>query len=252
MKRGPIIAIDGPVAAGKSTIARLVAARLGLRHLESGAMYRAVAWQAERLGLSEQDPEAVAACCQELKLRVESGPEGETRVFVGGREVTREIRDPRIGRLASRLSELPEVRRQLVALQRKLGEGGGIVVEGRDIQTVVFPDADLKIFLTASLSERARRRWLDLQSAQGRAIGRWCPRHPDGSASGGASKFGPSLEEVRVEIEARDARDRQRRDSPLRAAADAITVSTDGLEIEESVARILDLARQRLGLSAGC
>jgi cytidylate kinase len=225
MKRKPIIAIDGPAAAGKSTVARLVAERLGLRYLDSGAMYRALAWQVRRLGLREDDSQALAACCRDLPLRLEPGPHGASLVFVGDREISDAIRDPEIGELASRLSDRPEVRHHLVARQRELGAEGGIVIEGRDIQTVVFPGADLKVFLTASAAERARRRWLE---------------------SSGKGLHTP-LEEVRKEIEARDARDRGRRDSPLRAAPDAVTVDSDGLSIEQVVARIVARAEEKLG-----
>jgi cytidylate kinase len=220
--RRPCIAIDGPVAAGKSTIARRVAQGLGFIYVDTGAMYRALAWAVRAGDVSRDRPEAVVDLLERTDIELRPQPDGTNDVFVDGRDITGEIRSPDIGEMASKLSTLPAVRRRLVALQQEMAAGGGVVMEGRDIQTVVLPQAEVKIFLTASAEERAQRRWEELR----------------------ARGFEAKLEDVLAEIEARDRRDTTREDSPLKPAPDAVHLNTDGLTIEQVVARVLDIARE--------
>lgn len=221
MNRRPCIAIDGPVAAGKSTIARLVARALGHSYIDSGAMYRALAWAARQERTGPDQPERVRALLDRVQILLRPGPDQANLVFVNGRDVTDEIRSPEIGQLASQLSEMPEVRKRMVALQQEMTRQGGVVMEGRDIQTVVLPDAEVKIFLTASPEERARRRWRELQ----------------------ARGLEADFDEILADIRARDQRDSTRAHSPLRAAPDAVCLDTDGLTIEQVVERVLAIAR---------
>src|SRR5687768_5956239 len=190
-----IIAIDGPSGAGKGTIARAVAARLGYRHVDTGAMYRAVAWKAVRAGLDLRDEAAVAAL-SEAVFDLEDG-----RIAIDGEDVSHAIRTPAIDASATAVARLPGVRRALVARQREMGGDGGVVMEGRDIGTVVFPDADVKIYLDASPEERARRRAAD-------------PAHTSAATSG--------LAEVATALAERDKSDSTRAVSPLARAGDAV------------------------------
>jgi len=222
MKRKPTIAIDGPAGSGKTTIARLVAQRLGLTCVETGAMYRAAAWQARKLGLAADDAQALAAMTQRMDLSLDPLPDGRARVLLSGEDITADLRSPELEQLASRISTHAEVRRKLVELQKRMAAGGGVVMEGRDIQTVVLPDADVKIFLTASSEERARRRMKDLEAA------------------GRPARF----EDVLASVRDRDQRDQTRDASPLRAAPDAVIVDTDGMTIEQVVDRVVALAKQ--------
>jgi cytidylate kinase len=208
-----IIAIDGPSGAGKGTVARAVAARLGYRHLDTGAMYRAVAWKALHEGLDLADEAAVAALSERASFTLEGG-----RVEVDGHDVAAAIRTPAIDRAAAIVARHPAVRRALVRRQRALGAGGGVVMEGRDIGTVVFPDADVKIFLDASPEERARRRAND-------------PAHR-ASESGGLADVATALAE-------RDRIDSTRAVSPLARADDALHLETTGLDIEAVVAEVM-------------
>ena len=214
------IAIDGPAGAGKSTVARRVAAALQLTYIDTGAMYRAVAWKALQTGVATTDAEALANLAQSLNLRFSSlTPDMRQTVQVDGADVTDAIRTPQVSSVTSTISAFPALRRVIVAQQRRLGQvdARGVVLEGRDIGTVVFPDAQVKIFLTASDEERARRRVEDLQ------------------AKGMAVDYAQTLAEQRE----RDNRDSQRADSPLIAASDAILLNTDGLSIAQVVERIL-------------
>lgn len=214
MPRAPIIiAIDGPAGAGKSSIAGMVAATLGMTRVDTGAIYRSVTLVAlERQLRDDEIPEIVA----DLDLRFEGD-----RVFIDAREVTQEIRSPEVTAATSRVSALPAVRGGLLELQRRLGREAqnGAVMEGRDIGTVVFPDAEVKVFLTASATERARRRLKDLQAA-GEAV---------------------SLEEVQEAIETRDANDSSREAAPLKAPEDATWVDSTGKTPEQVVAEIVAL-----------
>jgi cytidylate kinase len=228
----PVIAIDGPSGAGKSTIARLVAARLGLEVLDTGAMYRAVALLALRDGLAPPLDEATASRVTEMarvhQIDVRSD-RGTTRVAIDGADVTAEIRSAECSTMASAVSAIPGVRRALVPIQRDYGASHGAVVEGRDMGTVVFPDAPVKVFLTATEDERARRRHRDL-TATGSTIG---------------------LEEVQRQQAARDLQDSSRTDSPLIVAEGAVVIDTTELSPDQVVDRIVALAEAAGGLSAG-
>lgn len=219
----PVLAIDGPAGAGKSTVARLAAERLGFTYVDTGAMYRAVALACQRAGVSWDDGEAAARVARSSELCFMRHGEGEPALHLDGEDVSREIRRPEMGEGASRVSVHPGVRERLVELQRALGRGGGVVMEGRDIQTHVFPDAEVKVFLTASAEERARRRVEQLTLK-----GLPCP----------------PIEEVLEGIRVRDARDAGREAAPLAAAPDATLVDTDGLSIEQVVDRLVALARE--------
>jgi cytidylate kinase len=208
-----IVAIDGPSGAGKGTVARAVASRLGYRHIDSGAMYRAIGWKALQEGLPLDDEQALTTLAMASPPEVDGG-----KVTIGGHDVTREIRTPEIDRAAASVARLPSVRAVLVRLQRAFGAGGGIVMEGRDIGTVVFPHADVKIYLDASPEERARRRASD-------------PAHSGGSMV---------VAEVATALTARDEIDRTRKTSPLYAAPDATHIDTTGKSIEEVVQNVLD------------
>lgn len=213
-----IIAIDGPSGAGKGTVARRVAETLGYRHVDTGAMYRAVAWAAVQRGLSLEDGPAVAAIAERAHIAV-----GDGRVAIDGTDVTDAIRTPIIDRAASFVARLAAVRAILVARQRTIGEPGDIVMEGRDIGTAVFPDADVKIYLDADPAERARRRAHD-------------PAH---------QAHGTSLAAVATALDERDAADRSRTASPLSMAADAVRLDTTRLTIAEAVAQVLALVEAR-------
>ena len=214
-----VVAIDGPSGAGKGTVAREVARRLGYRHVDTGAMYRAVAWKAldERIDLA--DEAEVAAIAARAAIDLAGG-----RVRIDGRDVTQAIRTAEIDGATSRVARLPRVREQLVARQRAMGERGGIVMEGRDIGTAVFPDADVKIYLDASAEERARRRASDAAHS--------------GSQAGQAA--------VAEAIQARDTADRTRAVSPLSIAADAVHIDTTAMPIEKVVDYVMGLVRSRL------
>ncbi len=208
-----VIAIDGPAGAGKSTVARAVAAELGFTFLDSGAMYRTVALAALEAGVDPDD----AAAATELAAGLEITLDGR-RVLLGERDVSEEIRSPEVTAAASRVSVHPEVRAAMVARQQALIAAGDYVAEGRDIGTVVSPDSPLKVFLTASDEERARRR---------------------------AAESGEDFESVLDEQRRRDARDEGREHGALRAADDAVTVDTTGIGLEEVVGRVVGLARER-------
>lgn len=218
------MAIDGPTAAGKSTVAREIARRLGYAYLDTGAMYRAVALVARRRGTRFSDHEALTLLARELAIEFTGSPDGG-RVLADGEDVTDAIRSPEVSEASSRVSTIPEVREAMVARQRVLAAAGGVVMEGRDIGTVVLPDAEVKVFLTASLEARAGR------------------RHAELAARGVAA----SLEEVRRQVADRDRRDETRAHSPLRPAPDAVTVDTTALTLEEAIAAVLDVVRRRTG-----
>ncbi len=216
------IAIDGPAGSGKSTVAKLVADRLGLTCVDSGAMYRGVAWRALQAGLSpESQPQAIGELAERLHMEFRRGEDNVARLFIDDEDASQAIRTPEVGKMSSVVSAIPEVRRHLSRRQREWGLNGGVVMEGRDIQTVVLPEADVKVFLTASDNERARRRLKDLE-AQGVTT---------------------TLDEVLRDIQARDRRDSTRAVAPLSKAPDAIEICTDGMTIEDVVSTIVDLAR---------
>jgi cytidylate kinase len=217
------IAIDGPAGAGKSTVAKRVAAALGYTYIDTGAMYRAVAWNALDRHVPTEDADAMTRLAEETPISFHSDPDGGQRVFVGPTDVTEAIRTPEVTRLSSPVSAISGVRRVLVAQQQAMGAGGGVVMEGRDIGTVVFPNAEVKVFLTASDMERARRRWRQLQQ-KGESV---------------------SLEQVFAQQRERDERDSSRADSPLSPAADAVLLDSDGLTVDQVVKRVLELAYAR-------
>jgi CMP/dCMP kinase len=211
-----IIAIDGPSGAGKGTVARAIASELGYRHVDSGAMYRAVGWKALRDGVPLDDEEAISQLAERSVIEVDA-----ERVTIDEVDVTRTIRTPMIDRAAAVVARLPKVRAVLVQRQRMMGAEKAIVMEGRDIGTVVFPSAEIKIFLDASPEERARRRASD-------------PAH-----SGAAA-----VTEVATLLSERDELDRTRKASPLLAAPDAIVIDTTGRSVREVVARVIDAIEQ--------
>jgi cytidylate kinase len=213
-----IIAIDGPSGAGKGTISRTISRHLGYRHIDTGAMYRAVAWKALHDALPLDGEPALAALAERAELVVEGGV-----VSIDGHDVTTAIRTADMDKAASAVARLPKVRAALVARQRALGAPGGVVMEGRDIGTVVFPNADLKIYLDASAEERARRRANDAAHT--------------GAQAGQAA--------VAAAIDARDHSDRTRTASPLTVAADAVVIDTTDMPIAEVVARVMELVEER-------
>jgi len=217
-----IIAIDGPSGSGKGTLARGLARALGYRHVDTGAMYRAVAWRAHQLGHALDDEDVIATLAATATLT-----QDDDRFTIDGHDVTRAIRTPDIDQSAARVARLPRVRAALVARQRALGAQGGVVMEGRDIGTVVFPDAHVKVYLDASAEERARRRASD-------------PAH-----TGALTDVG----DVRTAMAARDQSDTTRKVAPLQAAPDAVYLDTTGVGAEEVFARVLALVRARGALS---
>lgn len=217
-----IVAIDGPAGAGKSTIARHLAERFGLLNLESGAMYRAFALKALRSGTPVDNGAALDALAQNTIIHLEPSESGN-RVFLDGEEVTALLRDPAVTEAASKVSVFPPIRARMVRLQQELGERGGVVMEGRDIGTVVFPHAEVKIFLDAAPEVRGLRRYEQL---------------------GPAPVVQP--EEVVRELHARDERDRNRADSPLKPAPDAVILDSTNLTLDEVVNEAERIVREKL------
>jgi cytidylate kinase len=215
-----VIAIDGPAGAGKSTLARNLAAALGYRYVDTGAMYRAVGLAADERGIALDDAAALAALVDALTFELVPDPRGQ-RLHLDGRDVTEVIRAPESGERASRVAAIPEVRTRLVERQRAFGAAGGVVMDGRDIGTVVFPHADCKFFVTASVAERARRRAAELGAGD------------------------ENLPAIAREIEARDRRDSERAYAPLRAAPDAEIVDTTGQTAAEAAERVLGRVLER-------
>jgi cytidylate kinase len=220
-----VVAIDGPSGAGKSTVARRVAARLGWKYIDTGAMYRSIGLKADRQGIPLDDDPGLEALCRETALDLRAGADGSLRVFLDGEDVSEAIREHRVSSLASRVSARRPVREAMARYQRQLGCAAPSVLEGRDIGTVVFPDAPLKVFLTATDEERAARRTLELRMRGQQA----------------------NLEDVLHDIRRRDADDSSREHAPLRAAPDARLVDTTGLTAEDVADRIVALAREVLG-----
>lgn len=218
MSAKPVIAIDGPAGAGKSTVSRRIAQALGLRYVDTGAMYRVVGVLADRAGVDFGDDAALAALIDRLELRFDESDAG-VRVIANGRDLSTDIRSAAAGQLASKVSTNPVVRERLVALQRAMAVGGGVVMEGRDIGTVVLPQATMKIYLVASAEERARRRAAEL-SARGEAA---------------------DVAQMTRDIAERDRRDETRAHSPLRPADDAVRVDTTREPLEAVVRRVLAL-----------
>ncbi len=221
-----IITIDGPAGAGKSTVAKLLARRLGYSLLDTGAIYRSVAWIAQQEGVDGADAQALAEVARELDIRFAFSGE-ENRVFVRGEDVSAKIRTAEVSQGASRVSAHPPVRAALLDLQRRLGASGGVVVEGRDTGTVVFPGADAKFFLSATEAERAKRRVAELQRA------------------GAAADFEATLAEIRE----RDHRDASRDVAPMVPAEDAIILDSSAMPIDEVVETLAGHIRKRLNIA---
>jgi CMP/dCMP kinase len=215
-KKGPVIAIDGPSGAGKSTIAKLLARRLGYTYIDTGAMYRAIGWKAKRDGVDPADEGALARLCAGTEVTIRHDTDGQ-RVLVNGIDVTDAIRTPEMGMLASAVSKSPAVRARLLTLQRMLGEAGGVVMDGRDIGTVIFPGAEVKFYLDASAEERGRRRWQELKE-KGMDVDRTA---------------------ITEEIRARDLQDSSRSIAPLTRAADARYLDSSTMTINDVVAAML-------------
>lgn len=213
-----IVAIDGPAGSGKTTVAKLVAKRLGFFYLDTGAIYRALTLKLLKRDLHLDDVEKICEILDTLSLEVKDG-----KLFLDGEDVSEAIRDPEVDKRVSLVAKIPEVRERLLPLQRKLVSGKNAVVEGRDMGTVVFPEAEVKIFLTASLEERARRRWKEL-AQKGKAF---------------------LLEEVLEDLRRRDEIDSGREIAPLKVAPDAVVIDTTFKEIEEVVEEVVNLVLQR-------
>lgn len=219
------VAIDGPSGAGKSTLARSIAGKLGYLYVDTGAIYRTVGYYAHTHGIDPKDEAAVTACLPEVTVELAYGGDGLQRMLLNGEDVTKAIRLPEISLCASAVSAHPGVRAFLLEMQRKLAREHSVIMDGRDIGTVVLPDAEVKIFLTASPEARARRRCLELEQ-------RGTPQ---------------SYEEVLREIGERDWNDTHRAAAPLRQAEDAVLLDTTDLNFQESEAALLALIRERTG-----
>ena len=214
-----VVAIDGPAGAGKSTVARLAAQKLDYIYIDTGAMYRAVAWKALQQHQTVTD-ELIISLMPEIEVRL-AYQDGKTQVFVDGRDITGEIRTPEVTGIVSQVAKLAPVREKMVELQRRMAANGGVIMDGRDIATHVLPNADVKLFLTASIEERAKRRWEEMKQ-KGYAV---------------------DFEELKKDIAARDKADSEREISPLVKADDAELLDTTGLTIDQVVERILSMCR---------
>ena len=217
------IAIDGPSGAGKSSLARAAAARFGFIYVDTGAIYRTVGLAAYRRGVDRRDESAVAAILPELDISMRYSAAGEQRMFLNGEDVSTEIRSPEISICASDVAALPVVRAFLMELQRRMARENSVIMDGRDIGTVVLPDAELKVFLTASAEARAQRRLLELEH-KGVAV---------------------TFAEVLRDIEYRDEQDTSRAAAPLKRAEDAVLLDTSALTLEESIASVLRIIREK-------
>ncbi|MBF0627719.1 MAG: (d)CMP kinase [Magnetococcales bacterium] len=220
-----VVAVDGPAGAGKGAVCRAAAVRFGLAYLETGALYRAVGLIAARAG--QEDPESLARAAATMPFAYRALGEGRYGAFLGEEEVTLALRAEAVGQMASRVAALPEVRAALLGFQRRYGHGQNLILDGRDVGSVVWPDADLKIFLTASLEERARRRAWELQ-ARGEAV---------------------NLTELISRMAERDARDAGRAHAPMEAAPGALVVDTTELTLEASCQAVIDRIAPLLGRS---
>ncbi len=214
--RKPVVAIDGPAGAGKSSAAKLLAKKLGFVLVDTGALYRGVAWAADQHGVGFNDRQRMGELARQVTLRFENAADGSSHLFVDGQDCAKEIRTQRIAQAASDVSTYPEVRDALLDIQRDLGKEGGVILEGRDIGTVVFPDADVKVFLTASEEARARRRYLEL------------------TERGAGTTFEAVLEQIRQ----RDAQDMGRAVAPLKPAPDATLMDSTDLGLEQVVEQL--------------
>ena len=212
-----VVAVDGPAGAGKSTVSQIAADKLKFTYIDTGAMYRAVAWKTLQQNKEVTD-ELIISSLDDIDINL-IFENRKTRVFVNNKEVTEEIRTPEINKIVSKVAALVPVREKLTYLQRKMGEKGNVLMDGRDIGTFVFPKADVKIFLTASVEERARRRFEELK----------------------AKGFEVNLKEIEKDIALRDKLDSEREMAPLKKADDAVLLDTTGMSVEEVVAKIISL-----------
>lgn len=222
MSRKPVVAIDGPAGSGKSTVARMLARRLAYTHIDTGALYRGVALLAIRAKAPLSDEGAVVAAARGAKLEFRQLEDGNL-LHIDGENVNRQIRTEEVSQASSKVSAYPSVRALLLGFQRELGQNGGIVLEGRDIGTVVFPDAEVKIFLTASIEARSKRRTMEL-AAKGTAV---------------------DLDRVMAEMAQRDKQDSEREISPLKQAPDAVLVDTSTMSIESVLDHLESLVRSK-------
>ncbi|MCI8880342.1 MAG: (d)CMP kinase [Clostridiaceae bacterium] len=218
-------ALDGPSGAGKSTVAKAAAARLGILYVDTGAMYRAVGLAVLRRGIGEDDAAGIEQVLPEITVTLRHGPDGQ-RVFLSGEDVSDAIRNDRVAQYASKCSAVPAVRAFLLDAQRALARENSVIMDGRDIGTVVLPDAEVKIFLTASVEARAQRRYHELQE-RGQDV---------------------TLEGVRADIERRDSQDRNRPIAPLRQAGDAVLLDTSSMTLEASIDAVLRLITGKTGV----
>ena len=220
-----IVAIDGPAGAGKSTVAKRLAKELGYTYMDTGAMYRAFAWKVRQGGIELEDEEKLREALRQTNIEL-SEHEGNPKVLLDGRDVTAEIRTPELSQWASKISALGPVRQRMVELQRAMGARGGVVAEGRDIGTVVFPQADVKVFLTAGPEERAKRRFAELQG-QGKQV---------------------SLDETLEEMVERDRRDQERALAPLRRAEDAMAIDSTGRTVDRVMEQIMHEIKKKMSI----
>lgn len=218
-------ALDGPSGAGKSTVAKAAASRLGILYVDTGAMYRAVGLAVLRHGIPEDDAAGIGQVLPGITVTLRHGKDGQ-HVFLNGEDVSGAIRNNQVAQYASKCSAVPAVRTFLLETQRSLARENSVIMDGRDIGTVVLPDAEVKIFLTASIEARAARRWRELRE-RGQDVG---------------------LETVRADIERRDSQDRNRPIAPLRQAEDAVLLDTSGMTLEESVCAVLHIISQKTGV----
>ncbi|AKO93981.1 (d)CMP kinase [Priestia filamentosa] len=226
MEKHISIAIDGPAAAGKSTVAKIVATNLSYIYVDTGAMYRALTYEAQRTKVNLQNEQALIDLLYTLDITLKPSPQGQL-IFINGEDVTEQIRTNEVTKEVSIVAKHGEVRKEMVDRQRKLAKGGGVVMDGRDIGTHVLPHAEVKVFLLASVEKRAYR------------------RYEENKLKG----FDSDLEQLKLDIAKRDKLDSEREVSPLRKAEDAVEIDTTSLTIEEVVAKILDLADERINVS---
>jgi cytidylate kinase len=227
MIKKPIIAIDGPAGAGKSTLAKNIARKLGLIYIDSGAMYRAFGLKCVSAGISSDNIKEINSILEKTVVEFKS-LNGELKVFLDGKDITNRIRTPEAGKAASVFSAIPTVRNKMIALQRKIGAGGGVVMDGRDIGTVVFPDAEVKIFLEAGNETRAIRRYKELFGEE---------KEPDISSS--------EFQKILYEQAGRDSADTNRASSPLKPAADAVVLDSTLMTKDDVLCKVLELISER-------
>lgn len=242
MKRGPVIAIDGPAGSGKSTLARLLAEKLRFRYIDTGAMYRAVALRAYELGIDIEDEDSLKDLCSKINLwftpslsplpqgKREKGEGASNKIFIDNEDYSEKIRTPFVSRLSSKVSSQKAVRDAMVRLQRLLAAKGSVIMEGRDIGTVVFPDADVKFYIDASPEVRGRRRYAELKE-KGENV---------------------SLDTIIAEEKARDQRDSTREHAPLKKADDAVLIDTSKMELQDVLAKMLKIVKEKLTIGNTC